>query len=35
MKKLSVLLTISVLFAFGYVHWEVAPVRAEEKSGGK
>jgi len=31
MKKLSVLLTISLLFAFGYVHWEVAPVRAQEK----
>jgi len=31
MKKLSVLLTISVLFAFGYVHWEVSPVKAEEK----
>jgi 3-mercaptopyruvate sulfurtransferase SseA len=32
MKKLFVLLTISVLFAFGYVYWEVTPVRAEEKS---
>ena len=31
MKKLSVLLAISVLFAFGYVHREVAPVKAEEK----
>ncbi len=33
MKKLSVLLTISLLFAFGYVYWEVTPVRAEEKAG--
>jgi predicted sulfurtransferase len=31
MKKLSVLLTISVLFAFAYINWEVAPVRAQEK----
>ena len=31
MKKLSVLLTISVLFAFGCAHREVAPVKAEEK----
>ncbi len=31
MKKPSVLLAISLLFAFGYVHWEVAPVRAQEK----
>jgi len=31
MKKLLILLTISVLFAFGYGHWEVAPVKAEEK----
>ncbi len=32
MKKLSVLLILSLLFASGYVHWEVAPVRAQEKS---
>lgn len=31
MKKLWILLTISLLFAFGYVYWEVAPVKAEEK----
>jgi hydroxyacylglutathione hydrolase len=32
MKKMLVLLTISVLFAFGCVYWEVTPVKAEEKS---
>lgn len=31
MKKLLILLTISLLFSFGYVHWEVVPVKAEEK----
>jgi hydroxyacylglutathione hydrolase len=33
MKKLFVLLTISMLFAFGCAHREIAPVKAEAKPG--
>jgi hydroxyacylglutathione hydrolase len=31
MKKRWVLVTVSVLFALGYVYWEVTPAKADEK----